>query len=253
MERNKRYYMLTEDGDSADLYIFGTITHWGKWDDDDPNRSAYNIVTELQGVKASNINVHINSGGGDVSEGLAIFNTLKNSGKDVTTYCDGFACSAASVVFMAGKHRIMSPASLLMIHNAWMFTEGNADELRKQADDLDKINQTAVEAYKTVAVISEDEIKQMMDDETWISADDALSYGFATEITGNDSGSDPQQSAMAKIRNDLIRSQQSSCLTVEEISDVVSKVIDRKIEERKKKEPHQETWDEFMEGKNENR
>ena len=121
MKEPKRYYNLVEnhESDVADLYIFGDISAYGQWWEDDPDRSAYNIVNELKAVTASNINVHINSYGGDVSEGLAIYNTLRGSGKNVTTICDGFACSAASVVFMAGSKRVMSPASLLMIHNAW--------------------------------------------------------------------------------------------------------------------------------------
>ena len=77
------------------------------------------------------IEVHINSNGGAVSEGLAIYNVLKNSKAKVTTYCDGFACSPASVIFMAGDERVMNGASLLMIHDAWTYGQGNAAELRK--------------------------------------------------------------------------------------------------------------------------
>lgn len=252
MEKNKRYYMLTENDDSADLYIFGAIASYGQWDDDDPDRSAYNIVTELQSVKASNINVHINSYGGEVAEGLAIFNTLKNSGKNITTYCDGFACSAASVVFMAGKQRIMSPASLLMIHNSWAIVQGNSDQLRKEADDLEKVNQTAIEAYKSVATISEDEIKQMMNDETWISAQDALSYGFATEVSEGETGTDPQQSAMASIRNDLLDHQNASDAkrTVHDLFDPIVKEMEDLLDHAKvKDEPQKDTWKEFLGGK----
>ena len=85
------------------------------------------------------INVFINSYGGEVAEGLAIYNALRRHKAKVKTYCDGFACSAASVVFMAGDERIMSNASLLMIHNAWMQTAGDPNQLRKDADDLEKI------------------------------------------------------------------------------------------------------------------
>ena len=72
----------------------------------------------------------------------------------VTTICDGFACSAASVIFMAGDERIINEASLLMIHNAWTYANGNATELRKAAEALDKITQASVNAYVSQAVIS---------------------------------------------------------------------------------------------------
>lgn len=201
-----RYYSLVENSetDSADLYIFGDITSFGQWWEDDPDRSAYNIVKELKAVEAGNINVHINSYGGDVSEGLAIYNTLRTSGKNITTICDGFACSAASVVFMAGEKRIMSPASLLMIHNAWTVAVGNSDELRKQANDLETITQASVEAYKMVATISEEEIKELMDNETWILPEDAKAWGFATDIDDEDEDDkEPRQSAFRMIMEKL--------------------------------------------------
>ena len=128
------------------------------------------------------INVYINSYGGEVAEGLAIYNALRRHKAKVTTYCDGFACSIASVIFMAGDERIMNEASLLMIHNAWTWAWGNAAELRKQADDLEKITQASVEAYKAHSSLSEEEIKNLMDNETWILPEEALSYGFATKI-----------------------------------------------------------------------
>lgn len=241
MAKNKRYYMLVDGEDEADLYIFGDISSYGHWGEDDPTRSAYDIVNELNGVKANKINVHINSYGGDVSEGLAIYNTLKNSAKEITTYCDGFACSAASVVFMAGAKRVMSKESLLMIHNAWVMTMGNSEELRKQADDLEKITQASVEAYKSVATISEDEIKKMMHDETWISADDALSYGFATEISDADEGDEPKQSAMARIRNDLMNENHEIGITADDIADKVADALNKKENAKF----HVDKWEKF--------
>lgn len=205
MREPKRYYNLVEDTESdvADLYIFGDISSWGQWWEDDPDRSAYNIVNELKAITAGNVNVHINSYGGDVSEGLAIYNTLRNSGKNVVTYCDGFACSAASVVFMAGKQRVMSPASLLMIHNAWTRATGNSAELRKQADDLEIITQASVEAYKLGATISESEIKELMNNETWILPTDAKAWGFATDVDDEEDEEEPQQSAFRMIMDKL--------------------------------------------------
>src|SRR5690606_31218000 len=95
---------------------------------------------------------------------------------------DGFACSIASVIFAAGDERIMSDTSLLMIHNAWARAAGNANDLRKQADDLEKITQASINAYMQVVNIEEDELKEMMDDETWINGQEALEMGFATKL-----------------------------------------------------------------------
>lgn len=181
MKEPVKFYQLTQnDDDNADLYIFGDISTWPS--DYFGDKSAWSIVKELKECTAKNLNVHINSYGGDVSEGLAIFNILRNHSAKVTTYCDGFACSAASVVFMAGEERIMSPASLLMVHNAWTVAMGNAEELRKTADDIEAITQASINAYKTVSLLSEEEIKELMDNETWILPEQAKEWGFATAI-----------------------------------------------------------------------
>ena len=241
MKEPKRYYSLVENSetDSADLYIFGDITSFGQWWEGDPDRSAYDIVKELKAVEAGNINVHINSYGGDVSEGLAIYNTLRSSGKNVTTICDGFACSAASVVFMAGEKRIMSPASLLMIHNAWTVAVGNSDELRKQANDLETITQASVEAYKMVAMISEEEIKELMDNETWILPEDAKAWGFATDIDDEDEDDkEPKQSAFRLIMQKLT-TQDAHAITLEEFQETINNALEKMSKELKQEEPKQ--------------
>lgn len=180
MEKRKYYdFAIDEDQDTADLYIFGDITSW-PWEDAD--KSSSEIVAELQALTVKNITVHINSYGGEVAEGLAIYNTLKNSDKNVTTICDGFACSAASVVFMAGSKRLMNKASLLMVHNAWSIAQGNADDLEKAAKDLRTISEACKAAYLEQATISDKEMQKLMDKETWITPDDAVSYGLATEV-----------------------------------------------------------------------
>lgn len=198
----KKYYSLeTNDNNTAELYIFGDITSW-PWLESDV--SANGLVKELQKLDAKEINVHINSYGGEVAEGLAIYNTLKNSSMKVTTICDGFACSAASVIFMAGDERIINEASLLMIHNAWSCACGNSAELRKAAEDLDKITQASVNAYMNHVNITEDEVKDLMDKETWITAEEAVSYGFATK-TEKSEEEGVNQSAFECIRNSILK------------------------------------------------
>ena len=175
----KKYYSLEQNGSEANINIYGDITSWA-WEEYG-EMSAVNLSKKLEELgEVSKINVYINSYGGEVAEGLAIYNALKRHKAKVVTYCDGFAASIASVIFMAGDERIMNEASLLMIHNAWTWAQGNAEELRKQADDLDKITQASVIAYKAHSTLSEEEIKALMDKETWILPSEAIEYGFAT-------------------------------------------------------------------------
>ena len=177
---NKKFWQFkTISQETTDLYIYGDIEDY-KWIESDV--TSFDFAKELQEIETPNLNVRINSYGGSVASGLAIYNLIKLCGKNVATIVDGFACSAASVIFMAGTKRVMPSTSLLMIHNAWSWGSGNANDFRKMADDLDKITQPSIEAYKSVSTISEDEIKQLMDDETWITAEKALEYGFATDV-----------------------------------------------------------------------
>lgn len=178
--KRKEYYALSKRGQNVTINIYGNITKYSWWEEDYGSAKLAKELKQYDSVE--NIDVFINSNGGSVSEGLAIYNILRRHSAKVTTYCDGFACSAASVVFMAGDERIMSNASLLMIHNAWILAQGNAEELRKQADDLDKITEASVNAYMNHVNISEDELKEMMRDETWIDCDEALEKGFCTQI-----------------------------------------------------------------------
>lgn len=187
----KKYYSLVTNGKEADIYIFGDIVDpLEKWYFEiESDVSGFSLVQEVKDLEVDVINVHINSYGGAVSEGLAIYNTLKNHKAKIRTYCDGFACSAASVVFMAGDERYMNDASLLMIHNAWMYTAGNAAQLRKDANDLEKITQGSIEAYMGRVSITEEKVKELMDAETWILPSEATEWGFATGIIkATDSG-----------------------------------------------------------------
>lgn len=177
----KKYYAMETAGRETNLYIYGDITSW-EWTESDV--SSYTLSKTLEELDADIINVYINSYGGEVAEGLAIYNALKRHKAKVKTVCDGFACSIASVIFMAGDDRVMNNASLLMVHNAWTRAEGNAQGLRKTADDLDKITQASVNVYLEQVTIGEEELKAMLDAETWVTPMEALEKGFATEITG---------------------------------------------------------------------
>lgn len=178
-----KFYALEKKENGADITIFGDITSF-PWTESDV--SSYQLSKEIAGLDVDTINVHLNSYGGEVSEGLAIYNSLKRHKAKVKTYCDGFACSIASVIFMAGDERIMSNASILMVHNPWTHAEGNAQELRKTAEDLEKMSQVSVNAYMEKVHISEEDVKRLLEEETWLMPSEALDFGFATAITGEE-------------------------------------------------------------------
>lgn len=201
--KNKKYFQLTQNDNEVDIQIYGDITSWNWFESD---VSSYTLSKQIEGLECDVINVYINSYGGEVAEGLAIYNQLKRHKAKVKTVCDGFACSAASVVFMAGDERVMSTASLLMIHNAWSWTSGNANELRKQADDLDKITQASINAYMQEVNITEEELKQMLDNETWITPQEALEMGFSTAIVNEKEAEEVSQSVKKSLMKLILNS-----------------------------------------------
>lgn len=204
---SKKYFQLTQNNNEVDIQIYGDITSWDWFDGD---VSSYTLSKQIEGLECDNINVYINSYGGEVAEGLAIYNQLKRHKAKVKTICDGFACSAASVVFMAGDERVMSSASLLMIHNAWTYTAGNANDLRKQADDLDKITQASINAYLQEVNVTEEELKQMLDDETWITPQEALDMEFITTIVNEKDSDKASQSVKKSLMKIILNSSKDS-------------------------------------------
>lgn len=191
----KRYYQMEVAGNEADIDIYGDITSWPLVDSD---VSSANLSAQLADLDVDVINVNINSYGGEVAEGLAIYNALKRHKAKVRTRCDGFACSIASVIFMAGDERIMNEASLLMIHNAFSFAEGDANALRKMADDLDLVTSQSKKIYLANSNIDEAALTELMDKETFIDPKDALEMGFATSVVAI-STDHPAQSALKTV------------------------------------------------------
>ena len=193
-----RYYSLYTEGSGSELHIYGDIASGGGWFSSESDVSSYQIAKELAELDTSKpLTVYINSYGGEVAEGIAIYNQLKRF-EQCKTVVDGYAASIASVIFMAGKERVMSPSSLLFIHNAWMRTAGNSEQLRKDADDLEKITAASMQAYLEHVNIGEDKLKEMLDAETWLNADEAVEMGFATEKTAAGASGKPSQSARDK-------------------------------------------------------
>lgn len=169
---------------TANMFIDGEIVT-DEWDDTDTSAAGFrDALKEIGDVKT--INLHINSPGGAVFEGIAICNMLKQSSANINVYVDGLAASIASVIAMSGDTIYMPANAMLMIHNPWTMAVGNAEELRKQADALDRITQASVETYLAKAgdKLDEKTLKQLMDDETWLTAQEAVDYGLADEVLG---------------------------------------------------------------------
>ena len=133
--------------------------------------------------EVDNINIYINSLGGSVKEGTAIYNQLRRCKAYKTVYVDGFACSIASVIAMAGDKVVMPANTVMMIHNAWTYTCGNAKQLRKQADDLEVLNEAARQAYllKSGDKLAEEKLTEMLEAETYLTAKQCIEYGLADE------------------------------------------------------------------------
>lgn len=202
--KKQKFWQITTNQRTADINIYGDITSWA-WEELG-EVSAHGIKQEIDELDVDVINVYINSYGGEVAEALAIYSALKRHSAAVHTYCDGFACSAATIIFAAGDTRTMGELSLLMIHNCMSYLGyANSEEMRKAAEDNDKINQSSIEAYKKISNLSEDEIKEMMNAETWLTAKECLEHGFATEIADFEEDDDQtMQSAFATIREAVI-------------------------------------------------
>ena len=195
----KNYFSLAKSGDGkAYIDIYGDIRSFSY---SGTNVSVANLSKQLEelGDDVHEIHVNINSYGGEVAEGLAIYNALRRHKARIVTHVDGFACSIASVVAMAGDERIMSDASLMMIHNAWSVGSGNASDLRKQADDLDIITEASKAAYLSRASIDIDELTELMDAETWLTPSRALALGFITGIESYDLRTEPSQHARGTV------------------------------------------------------
>lgn len=193
---------MSADGKSGDIFIYGDIETY-KWIDEDTTATSFKDDLDALG-DVSTINLYINSPGGSVFAGVAIHNMLKRHEAHLNVYIDALAASIASVIAMAGDTIHMPKNSMLMIHNAHVGFRGNATELRKMADDLDRINGSAVQSYlqKSGDKLDEAKLKEMLDAETWLSADEAFQYGLCDVVLeGNRMAASISDDLFAKYKN----------------------------------------------------
>lgn len=191
----KRLWELRQAADDGvlELYIYGDVEgerfNWDTYRFEQSDNSAQHFREELAKYpNASEIRIYINSYGGSVFEGTAIYNQLKRHPAHKVVYVDGFACSIASVIAMAGDEVVMPRNTMMMIHNAWLCACGNAAELHKAADDLDTINAAGRQAYlaKAGEKLSADKLAELMDAETWLTAEQCIEYGLADRLADKD-------------------------------------------------------------------
>lgn len=190
------------------LYIYGYVEgdgyDWWTGERIDSETSANHFREELARYpNAEEIEIYINSMGGDVVEGTAIYNQLKRHPAKKTVYVDGFAASIASVIAMAGDEVIMPTNTLMMVHNMTWGVYGNPAQLRKAAEDLEVINGTGREAYllKAGDKLTREKLTEMMDAETWLPARECVELGLADRLAEEgapeEDGEEPQQRAPA--------------------------------------------------------
>lgn len=159
----------------ADISIYEPI---GSWD-----LTAAQFIAQVKALgDVSQINLDINSPGGDVFEALTIFNFLKRHSAKVTVTVGGVAASAASLIAMAGDTIIMPNNTMMMIHNPWTWAMGNADELREQADALDKISASLFNTYQSRTGMEAEALQAMLATDTWLTADECLAHGFCDQV-----------------------------------------------------------------------
>lgn len=178
-----------EGGSTHKLYIYDDVTahgdfNWETWNYDDSETSANYFRQQLEGIpETAEIELHVNSNGGSVKEGIAIYNILKQHGAHKTCYVDGFAYSIASVICLACDKIIMGLGTSMLIHNMAMSVYGNAEMLRKCADDLDVLMESNRKIYMARAKnLTEEQLIEMMDKETFLTPEQCLEYGFCDEI-----------------------------------------------------------------------
>jgi ATP-dependent Clp endopeptidase proteolytic subunit ClpP len=160
---------------AADLYIYDEIGWFGV--------SAADFINEIKSLKVETINLFINSPGGSVFDGVAIYNTLKNHPAAVNVQIDGLAASIASVIAMAGDTITIADNAMMMIHKPAVLMFGQAPDLRKEADLLDQIEQQIISTYAARTGTESELISAMMQEETWFAGNEAVTHGFADAVT----------------------------------------------------------------------
>ncbi len=175
----KEWFSITnQDDDSTKVLLYEDIGFWGT--------SALDFVKEIDAIKTSKINLHINSGGGMIFDGLAIYTGLRAHKSEINVYIDGVAASAASFIAMAGDNIIMGRNATMMIHDGAGLTWGNEEDHLKSAALLGKLSDNIADVYSQQANGSVEDWRALMRAETWYTGKEALAAGLVDAITDAD-------------------------------------------------------------------
>jgi ATP-dependent Clp protease protease subunit len=169
-------FIAASDNKPPTLSIFEDIGFWGV--------QAKDFLASLAAVEGPVLTVEISSPGGDAFAAVAMYNGLRASGKEITTKVMGVAASAASLIFMAGDKRVMPKNTHLMVHNPSAFGGGTADDHQEMADMLSKVGATIRGTYAARSGMSDEDVATLLSKDTWLTADEALANGLATEVVG---------------------------------------------------------------------
>lgn len=169
---------INQQAREMDVYIYGDITEY-PWPELG-EASAASIADQIRAADVDIINVHVDSYGGSVKEGWGIYNALISHKARVRSYADGFVASAAMYPYLAGDERHAGPLSAFFLHQVITGADGYADDLRKAAAEADALTDIGIQAFVARAGMTEDKVRELMEAETWLTADQAKDYGIVT-------------------------------------------------------------------------
>lgn len=177
----KRFWEFRNEAGKSELYLYGEIADGLFWGDEVTPKAFKADLDQCHGA----LDVYINSGGGEVFAGMAIYNMLKRYDGHVTVHIDGLAASIASVIAMAGDEIVMPANALMMIHDAWTVVAGNAADLTATAEELRRMDGLIRDIYAARTGLEGDRIEAWMDEETWFTAQEALDAGMIDAVEAN--------------------------------------------------------------------
>ncbi len=188
MKNNVHFCFQKAENDCHKLYIYDDVTaygtwNWNTWKFEDSKTSAKYFKEQLENIPdTATIELHINSNGGSVKEGVAIYNQLRQKNCKKVGYVDGVAYSVAFLILQACDERVMGIGTSALVHNMWISVEGNSKELRKAADDLDTLMESNRQIFMERSNLEEQQLIEMMEAETFLTPDEAMEYGLIDRV-----------------------------------------------------------------------
>ena len=183
-DSNTGFKIINKSETNAELIIYSEIgeTYWGEG----VSAKSFNVELKELPKSVTQIDVRLNSPGGNVFDGIVIYNRLKQHSANVTVYIDGIAASIASIIALAGDEVIMSEGSMIMIHKPMSGVYGNSQEMLEMVDRLDEVEEQLIGIYRRKTNLDRTEIKDMLSKETWMDAQEAVDMGFADSMMEED-------------------------------------------------------------------